>query len=262
MHIASLATHTTLNTYNLWKLTRHLNAKHVQYSCENQPVAKEAEDLLHPLIYKTMLEKGVAKLAKDECYPEDVRMEFEAYSVGKLDEVLTVYSNVRDVIKSFCGDSETFYPQFYKCIAEAEIPFPGISKNAGLLLGFEVANHVVAHLSGSTFKDDILTFSHYCTKFTEKEKSIICYVSGYVFSTIYRRIRFSKKIKTTFHQQCLSILLAGKHNEDSPDLSAHDLVNIHSRGRGLWKVAREVLNIFTAAEARFLDFADNVKKHH
>ena len=138
--------------------TPSINAKHVQYSCENQPVAKEAEDLLHPLIYKTMLEKGVAKLAKDECYPEDMRMEFEAYSVGKLDEVLTLYSNVRDVIKSFCGDSEKFYPQFYKCIAEAETLFPGISKNAGLLLGFEVANHVVAHLSGSTFKDYILTF--------------------------------------------------------------------------------------------------------
>ena len=30
-------------------------------------------------------------------------------------------------------------------------------------------------------------------------------------------------------------------------------------GRGLWKVTREVLNIFTAAEARFLDFTDNVK---
>ena len=41
-----------------------------------------------------MLEKGVAKLAKDECHPEDVRVEFEAYSVGKLDEVLTLYSNV------------------------------------------------------------------------------------------------------------------------------------------------------------------------
>ena len=56
----------------------------------------------------------------------------------------------------------------------------------------------------------------------------------------------------------MSILLAGKH-EDAPDLNAHDLVNIHSRGRGLWKVTREVLNIFTAAEARFLDFTDNAK---
>ena len=56
---------------------------------ENQ--LKRRKDLLHQLIYKKLLEKGFAKLAKDECYPEDMRMEFEAYSVGKLDDYLQEY---------------------------------------------------------------------------------------------------------------------------------------------------------------------------
>ena len=69
----------------------------------------------------------------------------------------------------------------------------------------------MAHLTGgASFKNDIITFKHESHQFTEKEKSILTYLSGYVFGTFYRRIRFSSKVSTLHHKLCLSFLLAGK----------------------------------------------------
>ena len=76
------------------------------------------------------------------------------------------------------------------------------------MLGFEVANNVLCHLSGSSIKNSVFEFAEKSDVFNDKEKSVICYLAGYVFSTIYRGIRFSK-VKTY-----LSLLLAGKISED------------------------------------------------
>ena len=114
----------------------------------------------------------------------------------------------------FNGDAEKFYPKFYNVFAGAEAPFQGPGRSSSsLLLGFEVANHVLAHLSGSTFKDDVLTFKHENVQFTERQKQIIVYLGGYVVGTFYRRIRFSKK-KDFYHKQCLSFLLACRYTNN------------------------------------------------
>ena len=91
---------------------------------------------------------------------------------------------------------------------------PGLSMNCSRLLGFEIANHVLSHLSGVKIKDDVLSFEKENYNFSEKEKSIICYLSGYVVGTFYRRIRFSRSSNkdVLYHKQCLSILLAAKRN--------------------------------------------------
>ena len=106
------------------------------------------------------------------------------------------------------------------------------SRNGGLLLSFEVANLVLAHLSGGTFKEDIMVYEqHDLSKYSEKERSIIAYLSGYVFGTFYRRIRFSKSAnENVYHQQCLAFLLAGKSESENTDSSDQKLVNAHDRG--------------------------------
>ena len=56
--------------------------------------------IYHPLLEK-FLRKGVTKLTKDECYSEDMRMEFESYRlVGGPEEVSYSYSLVKDLIGS------------------------------------------------------------------------------------------------------------------------------------------------------------------
>ena len=61
----------------------------------------------------------------------------------------------------------------------------------------------------------------HCAKLTQKERDIAKYMSGYVFGTLYRRIRCSKQHKQILNMQSLSILLAGKSevedNDNEPD---------------------------------------------
>ena len=181
-------------------------------------------------------------------YPDVILNELKQYTVGTLDEVTHTYSFIKDTISSFDGNAEKFYPTFYKCVSDADDLFRGLSKNCSLLLGFEVANHVLAFLSGVRFEEEVLSFDSRDIKFSEKEKSIIGYLSGYVFGTMYRRIRFTKT-SGIYHQQCMSILLAGQ-SQDTNDLPEHKLVNTRNRS-GLWKVTSDVINIFILAEATF-----------
>ena len=242
-------------------LTRHMNAKHSEEKDPNNQSEvspkskKKAEDVLHPLYFKKYIEQCTEKLSKDECYPEGIMKEFQSYNVGSLSDVLHTYNIVKDVIEKFDGDSEKFYPLFYKRVSDAEQLFlRPLSHNCSLLLGFEVANHVLCHLSGSMLKGDVVELKEKSQEFNEKEKSVISYLSGYVFSTFYRRIRFSKKPHSdVYSQQYLGLLLAGKLNEEGSDLDEHKLINVRDRG-GLWKTRKEVIMIFTTAESLFRSF--------
>ena len=163
-----------------------------------------------------------------------------------MEEVNPAYSLIKNIINLFDGNAENFYPAFYKIFSETSNPFKNLSQNCALLISFEVANLalVISNLIGASFQNDIITFKHDSHQFTEKEKSIITYLSGYVFSTFYCRIRVSSKVSTLYHKQCLSFLFA-------ISLPEHRHVNLHDRG-GLWKVNKEVICIFTAAEYHFI----------
>lgn len=251
-------------------LTRHTNSKHSNLvpdiassstTEKSLSPSKEPEQILHPLKLKKFLQESAEKLAVDECYPHEIMAEFKNYQVGSPEDVVATYGYIRQVIKEFNGDAEKFYPKFYKCINENHNIFPGLSRYCSILLGYEVANNVLAHLSGCTFNNDVVTFTHDSKNLTLKERSIVCYLGGYVFSTIYKRIRFSKKSRdSAFHQQCLAILLAGKCDNDDQDLVDHELVNIHCRNGSLWKVTKDTLTIFLITETIFLDFTVKQKK--
>ena len=94
--------------------------------------------------------------------------EFKAISFSTLDDVLACYTLVKHVIYTFNGDAEKFYPEFYKVFNDAETHFTGLSRHSRLLVGFELANHVLAHLTGSKFQDDVVSFKHQETVFSER----------------------------------------------------------------------------------------------
>ena len=134
-------------------LTRHQNAKHrvegiatVNNEKKEKP-QQDSVERLHPLYLKKYIEKSALKLANDECYPESIMAEFRSFKVGSLEDV---YDLVKNVINSFDGNAENFYPKFYKVISGATRPFGNnLGRNSSLLLGFELANHVLSHLSGA-----------------------------------------------------------------------------------------------------------------
>ena len=84
-----------------------------------------------------------------------------------------------------------------------------LTDKTSTLVEYDLANHILAHLSKSKNATSVLVIDD-AIQFTEKEKSLIEYLGGYIFSTFYRRIRYLKSWQSRFCQKTLSILLAGK----------------------------------------------------
>ena len=83
------------------------------------------------------------------------------------------------------GNGEKFYPQFYDCVSGDEIVFRGLNKRCSVILGLEVA-----HLTGSRTSDTLCSVD--IQELDGKERNIVKNLSGYVFHTLYRRLRKAK----------------------------------------------------------------------
>lgn len=238
-------------------LTRHKNATHVQKDVEVAPKRKTPEQILHPLTFKNFIEASCNKLASDECYSDKLRTELSNYKVDlSEDDATSSYQHVRDVIGSFKGNAEKFYPAFYKCVSSEEKVFKNLSQRGSVFLGFEIANHLLAHLTGATIKEGNVVFND-PVSFSPKEVNLIHYLSGYVFGTVYRRIRRSNCTRSMLGVQSLSILLAGKSSLDSSSSESSNFINAKDRG-GLWKVTSEVFEIFSLVERKFRQFTKQI----
>ena len=119
-----------------------------------------------------------------------------------------------------------------------------------ILLGYELGPMVLGYLTNKTPHSDQELQQIPSKSFTEREKSIISYLSGYVFSTFYRRIRNSNSWKSNISQQYLQILRVGKEEKESLQ-SGNTLTTIKNRG-GLWFVKKDVVSIFTIIEKHVL----------
>lgn len=203
-----------------------------------------------------MIEASVSKLAKDDCYPADILNELSNYSFS-LDDTLFAYSCIKPAITDFDGNAEKFYPLFYRYVSK-ELPLKNLSRHSCLLVGFELANHVLAHLNSSKHSENLQPKKFDPATFSKKDTACISYLSGYVFSTFYRRIRRSKRWNTHRSQMCLSLLLAGKSTIiDDESNTPHALIDARNRG-GLWKMSSEVLNIFSIVEAHFRSHSSSI----
>ena len=130
-------------------LNRHQSAEHGDYT-------KGYEERLPLDIFEQFLTTSKVKLANDQCF-ESFMGEFSAFLIDK-ECIKNVHKLISNVVLSFKGDAEKFYPAFYKCISDAENPFgASLNKHASLLLGFELANHVLGYLSGRSPEKDSLS---------------------------------------------------------------------------------------------------------
>ena len=192
---------------------------------------------------KSFVVKSAAKLAEDVCYPEDVMGEFKNFEISSVDHILPAYNLMLPIIKSFSGDPEKFYPQFYKTFSSAETIYKSLCGNCSLLLSFVVTNHVLALLTGVTIQEDVLTYdTDEVQNLSEKDLSLISYLGG-CFWNIYRRICCSTKNTGLYSQQCLSFLMDGKCVGENVTLPEHRHVNIMDRA-GLWKLNENIKSIW------------------
>ncbi len=88
------------------RLGRHKTTKHKnesilsvgEDSSRTSNPKKAAESILHPLKLKKMIMVSVSKLAKDECYPEDILQKFSIYNFNLKDDGLFAFSCVKPAI--------------------------------------------------------------------------------------------------------------------------------------------------------------------
>ena len=196
-------------------LTRHVKTKHPENAASTGTTAELVCSLTD---FRSFIEKSVSILKDDLCYPSNIREEFSNYEVSFAD-AQHFFLLVNDVIADFNGNAERFYPKFYKVVGQ-EGYFNNLTKRCSLLVGYELANHVLSHITNSTVSDIAL-------KFLDKENVLISYLSGYVFGTFYRRISHSKVWQGRLGQECLSTLMAGKLNESSNPITT--TTDIHQK---------------------------------
>ena len=201
--------------------------------------------------FSGLLRNCLNRMEEDECLPVGIHEEYKNYELSP-DDIAHTYNCLQHVVNEFTlrGDGEKFYPLFFNCVQRSECLLPRLSKDASLFLGFDLANRIVAFLSHGYFHTETSGFQRTFSDISAVEfiiEAIICYLGGYVFATLSRRIRNSKNWNSKLSQDNLKILIAGKALNDHNDLT---FVNIKDRG-GLWKVRPEVCKIFSVAELLF-----------
>lgn len=236
-------------------LTRHTNSQH-----KGIPSDLTLENPKPPILlseFKSLLDKSITTLIDDECYPDLYRNELRINYAMLLETSQQTLSLLETTIASFQanGDAEKFYPQFYKDI-NCDIFINYLSKKTTRLLGCELCNHVLAFLTNSFYNNSLINLNDLSSfELSDRDKEIILYLSGYVFSTFYCRVRSSRLWQQKLSTDCLSLLNAGKIENflKNPEPSTefyHKFVNAKNRG-GLWKVSPPVLEIFTKVEVLF-----------
>ncbi len=126
-----------------------------------------------------------------------------------------------------------------------------MSKYPSLLVGFELANQVLAHLNDANNPKSLSSELFDVSNLTEKEKACIAYISGYEFGPYYRRIRRSKQWNTALSHQYLSLLMAEK-TSDFAEQNGKSLIAAKNED-GSWTVSDDdAMQIFIQAEAQFL----------
>lgn len=119
----------------------------------------------------------------------------------------------------------------------------------------KVSNEVTAYLAGTTLNEYLQGLKCNKNHFKAKENSITALIRGVIFGIMYQRIWFSKLPQETFqniyHQRCLSLLMAAKHQDENQIFPKHRYVSNFDRGT-LYKINKETAPLFSVTEALLL----------
>ena len=119
----------------------------------------------------------------------------------------------------------------------------------------KVSNEVTAYLAGTTLNEYLQGLKCNKNHFKAKENSITALIRGVILGIMYQRIWFSKLPQETFrniyHQRCLSLLMAAKHQDENQIFPKHRYVSNFDRGT-LYKINKETAPLFSVTEALLL----------
>ena len=196
-----------------------------------------------------LIKSAVEKLIEEDLQDNEVLSELKSFSVDCKDDHSCLQPFVDTIM--YVHDLEKFYPMFYKVVTQTS-SLHGLSKEGTIIVGFELAHHVIGH-----YKKELETVNpsrHTATVelLNERDIAVVTYISGYIFSNFYRKLRRSSEWETVLYQQKLQLLKAGRVEGAAVDESdqRYNLVRCRDRG-GLWYVRNDVIVIFSETEKEF-----------
>ena len=124
-----------------------------------------------------------------------------------------------------------------------------MSRPCGLIMGYQAADCIAKKLTNSNSDKE---HNAIVLGLTKREISIVCYISGYVLRTLYRRVFFKAKNAEYYNNylKMLSLCRLEEEGEGEGLSQEYDLITAKDRG-GLWKVKPNALSIFLTAENYF-----------
>eukprot|EP00112_Aurelia_sp_Birch-Aquarium-sp1_P008827 Seg1983.6 transcript_id=Seg1983.6/GoldUCD/mRNA.D3Y31 product="hypothetical protein" protein_id=Seg1983.6/GoldUCD/D3Y31 len=211
-------------------------------------------DEIDPALFLALVNESIKLLSEDMCFPAAFRKQFEIFKFSNATDGSTKQKIVDQIWKIWnalkqAGNVEKFYATFYATVVpKASMLFSPLSAHGATLLCTKLADKIAA----STRSKEHKTMPN-AKSLSDKEKASLQFLGGYVFYNLNRKIFNSKHHKTEIGQQHLSILQAGRadNNEGCPQ----KLVDSLNRG-GLWKINETCQKILTIAELKFLAFTN------
>ena len=148
----------------------------------NRYQPKTYEKILPQDAFEQFVIISKVKLANDQCLGS-LMGEFPAFFIDK-ECIKNVNKLISNAVLSFKWGAEKFCPAFYKSISDAENLFgKSLNKHPTLLVEFELANHGLSYLSGSSFeKDSVVQFKFSSTDFSNKVSVLFKICFSCIFS--------------------------------------------------------------------------------
>ena len=238
-------------------MKRHTAAKHAEASEDKQDENQvntdgEAEQTNGKSKFTLDMDKlkyicrdTAGTLSENKCYPESIRKESKQWQPEIKENLLPC-----KFLTKLGPVAEKFYSLFFaKVVQKSAAYFPDLQPKVSTLFATKLANATLHHcITSAKVQPEAEAVSSKTSKyFSEKEIAGLQYLGGYVFSSLYKKLRNSSSWKSDQCQQSLSILKAAKL--DKIDAS-QQLINSVNRG-GLWFISTAAQNIFVKTEQHF-----------
>ena len=205
---------------------------------------KNSIEILDINCWHVLLKSAVEKVIDEDIQSDEVLEELKTFN-GDCKDNNCLQPFIPTL--SFVYDLQKFYPMFYKVVTQLS-SLHGLGKESTIVLGFELAHHVLGHYKKPNETSVSSTSS---IVLSNRQVAIVTYISGYVVSELFRRLRKSPNWQTELLSQKLGLLKAGKEDGNAvKDDPRYDLVRCRDRG-GLWYVKHEMISIFVETEKEY-----------
>ena len=208
----------------------------------------QSSEVLHPLdppTWKILIQKSINNIVDEDLQSDNILDELKGCILSNTEQCLPYFSEVMSTSTTL--NAEKFYPKFINVVTQID-SISGLSKDSSTVVGFELANLVLAHFKSLKSPESPATSPEIST-LSDREVAIVVYIGGYVFGELYRRIRKSRAWASDMNQQKLALFKAGKVEPVEND-DHYQLVKCRDRG-GLWYVSPAVIKIFIETEKAF-----------